>query len=356
MKKTTAKQAVQVYKKNKGNFVTQSTISLKKESDLSSLYYPGIEAVLEKIENKPELLEKMSTLQGTVLVVSTRPTLRYPLLTAKAALITEVAQVNALPLQLSYSSPKKMATILQSLEQSACAIFIAESTPKEREILEATYKGRIPLLFHEESEAAAVVSAVLNSAKLLKKSLSKTNVTLHGDDSLAQNIIRLLKENGVNNLTLVDDRGALYKRRPNMNRFKKALLKLTQTKKDSRTLEEIYKDTHIFITTEKTELKKADTELFSEKAVFVTLKAQNVELQKSQSLVSTMPDQANHITDLHIAAGIFYALSEGKKITPKTLKEAIFGLQKIYKAPQKKKIVPGLLEKNLAKKISSALS
>ena len=351
------KKALKAYQKSGGNFMTGITMSLRKESDLSMFYYPGISAVLEKILEKPEVQRKMCSHHKTFGLISTRPASYYPLLTAKAALLSSLAQVNVIPLLIRYENLANLPHILDQISINFQAIICTDFKATEKRFLEGTLHERgLPVVFHQRMEAAAVMASINNAARFLKKSVKKAQITIEGTDEVIFDLLGLLKREGADNVTLIDHKGALYHKRPNMNREKIELMKMIESKKDSSTRGELLKKTDIYISSMKENLTGETTDLLPEKAVIISLRSQVVEKHGKQALISTLPQLPNHLTDLHITAGIVSAIAEGKKYSEKTLSQAIKGLAAIYKSPRAGQLLPGLLEKNLAKKIAKSIS
>lgn len=355
MKKPYMKKAVQNARKAEGHFKTGSRIPLKKEADLASFYYPGIEEVLEKVAGNPKQLEKLSSFNRTVAVITTKGPEHYPLLSAKAALLSEVAGVNALPIMIKYDKVNQIGSVIASLAHNFQMILCTELSPLERAMAESTYSGDTPVVFHDQLQAGAVVASVMAHGKILKKSPKTISVILEGSNALAHDILHLLMKEKYANITLLDERGPLFMKRPNMNRYKKALVSLVKTKKDQRSRAEAMAETDVYINTECEELKSSESSRMGEKSLLITTRAQVIEKSKKQSIASTMPLFENHISDLHLAAGLAEALCEQKKWSDKSLTQAISGLATVYKTPKPARMIPGLLEKNMAKKIAKSI-
>jgi len=356
MVQKTHKKAVKMYAKSEGNFKTGSGMSLKKESDLSLFYFPGIMGVLEKIQGNPETQKKYCVQHKTVGIVSTRPSSYYPLLSARAGLLSEIAGVNAIPLLLKYEHLNNLPNVLDQLAVNFQMMIASDLKPLEKQMLRQAYKDKdYPLFFNDELEAAAVVSALNSAAKMLKKNLKKAKVTIDGDDDLLEEVIRLLQQEQAENIALLDEKGPLYEKRPNMNKRKIELARMLNLKKDTRSREEVLADTDLYISASTEEIGSSLTQHLPDKAVIISLKSHHIEKRPKQSLVSTLPHLPNHITDLHIAVGLASALKEGKRIKSKSLSEAMKGLQSVFKSPKQNKLVPGLLEKKLAQKIAKMI-
>ena len=140
-----------------------------------------------------------------------------------------------------------------------------------------------------------------------------------------------------------------------MNHNKNELAKLLGLSKDERTRSEVLASTDIYVSSKKGPLENKTSNSLPDKAVLISLKAELIEKKAKQTVVSTIPTLPNHITDIHLLAGITLAIAEGKKFSEKTLSEASKALATVYKRPSSKRLIPGLLEKNLAKKIAKGI-
>jgi len=354
MKKTSPKKALKTYQSAGGNFTTKNLIKLNKEADLGSFYYPGIYAIQDKISKKAANQKKYCRYHRTIGLISTKTSEQYPLLSARAALLSQVGDLNALPLIIRYGELKSLPEVLRKISPSFQLIVCTDFSLKESEIM-ATAANQTPVLFHDELEAGAVMAAVLNAAKLKKKTIKKLSITLEGSDRYMNKISELLKEAGATTIALIDERGPVYQKRPNMNRDKNLLAKKLKISKDERSREEILKESDVYINSDSEHISSSTTNHLPDKAIIISVRAEEIDKKPKQALVSTLADRPNHITDLHLAAGIAYALAEGKKYGPKTMEQAIQALAKVYKTPKADKLVPGLLEKGLAKKIAKGI-
>ncbi|MGE3278640.1 MAG: hypothetical protein AB7J40_02465 [Candidatus Altimarinota bacterium] len=356
MVQKTHKKAVKMYAKSEGNFKTGSGMPLKKESDLSLFYYPGIIGILEKIQANPESQKKYCVHHKTIGVISTRPSSYYPLLSARAGLLSEVAGVNAIPLLLRYENLNNLPALLDQLSLNFQMMIASDLKPLEKAMIREAYKEKdYPLFFTDELQAAAVITALHSASKMLKKTLKKARVTIEGDDELLEEVIQMLQKEQVENLTLLDEKGPLYEKRPNMNKRKNQLVQALKLRKDQRTREEVLSETDLYISATTDDIGASVTQHLPEKAVIISLKSHRIEKKSKQSLISTLPHLPNHLTDLHIAVGLASALKEGKKIKPASLGQAIKGLQSVFKSPKQNKLFPGLLEKKLAQKIAKMI-
>lgn len=356
MDSSIAKKAIKLYQKIAGNFRTMPALVLKKESDLAMFYYPGIEGVLAKVKEKPDTQGKYCVHHRTFGLISTKNSSHYPLLTAKAALLSQVANVNVIPLLVRYGEVHNLPKVLNQLSPNFRAILCTDFSAAEKAVVrEKMTEIAVPVFFHDQMEAAAVLSALHSSAKMMKKTIKKAKIVLEGEDELIGELLRLLAHEGLDEVTLVDHKGALYEKRPNMNQAKNELVKIMKAKKDTRSREEILGSADMYVNSSTEPVPSSTTQLLGDKAVIISLKAASVALKGRQSLISTLPNHPNHLTDLHLPAGLFAAMAEGKKYGEETILQAVKALSGVFKSPQQKKLFPGLLEKNLAKKVANGI-
>lgn len=337
---TFGKQALKLYKKGK--------FSLKKESDLGFCYYPGILSVCEKLRKKPELVK-------TVAFISTQPQSYFPLLRAKSNIVAELTGITAIPLLLRYEHPSNLPLLVRSLFGNFSVVFCDNFRYHERAVLEPERQNfQKPIFFQEELFAGAILASLSPVQKLLRKTASKLSLVLEGHGRVLKELIVRLKEQKYLHITLLDERGAVYPKRPNLNAEKIGLIQGLGVSKDARTRKEILESADVYITTMPGDITSALTSMLPEKAVIIAMNALHVAVVKKQSLISTLPHLPNHLTDLHLAAGIAEAVVHGKSLTGESLHQAIKGLEKLGK-PNPKKLFPGLLEKKLAEKIAKAI-
>lgn len=355
MKKSPQHLAFKSYQQLKGNFRTLSPVHFKKESDLGAFYYPGVSGIQKKMAENPELEAKLSKKILPIGLLSTQPKSFYPVLTAKASLLSMLSGMNVIPLLIRYEHFENLPQIVSQMAINFQAVFLAGLRPAEQEVLKNSLKPSVPLLFLDEMEALTTVAAISNAAKLLKKSPKSLRITLEGSDHLMRGIVKALLHEGFTSLTLIDERGPLYRRRPNMNKHKNELATLAKSEKIKESREEVLARTDIFLSTLGQKLEMTTTKLLPDKCVLVTLRSEAIEAKPRQTIISNLPHLPNHLTDLHIAAVLGSALGEGKQMNEKTIARAVRGLSTYYRNPTVSKIIPGLLEKNLVRKLVKSL-
>lgn len=356
MKLSTDKLALQSFQQYFGPLQVRMNVPVRKESDLSWAYYPGISSIYERMQKDPVFESRYNPLNRMVTMVSTAARPYYPVLSAKAALLSELTGMNCIPLLLKYENPTNLPMLRRSIQGSMGLMLWCHVKSLEREILDqSAAEGEEKPIFDTDLLSGAALAGILSAARFKHRQLKKLAITIDGTDLNLKFLIQELVLMGAENITIIDERGELYARRPNMNQTKIQLISLLNPKKSGRSREEIFAQTECYVTSQKGTLPIVLTNLLPDQCVIVSLQANQIEKKPHQVLISTLPQFSNHITDLHLAVGLFEAAKQGKKITHKALLQAIKGLSEIYSTPRANTMLPGLLEKNLGKKIARSI-
>ena len=257
----TSKKAILLHKKLKGKITVESKIHNLKSDDIKLIYTPGVAFVCEAIYKKPSEKYDLTSKGDNVAIVTdgTRilglgdigPYAAIPVMEGKAVLYKKFGNVNAFPICLNTSDKDKIIGTIKAIEPVFGAINLEDiESPKVLEI-SAELEKTLPIpIFHDDRHGTAVVTlaALFNSLKLVKKQLSSAKITLAGAGSAGYGICNLLRFAGCRNLIVVDSAGAIYKgRTKHMNKYKKEIAKITNPKRQKGTLDNIIKNSDVFI-------------------------------------------------------------------------------------------------------------
>ena len=354
MDKSIFKRAIKAYQNAGANFITSLNIPLKKEADLALLYYPGVDYVMDKISKKRKLQDKLCAYNKTIGIISTKSQDHYPVLTARAALVSHLTGVNAIPLMIKYGKVHNLPDIIKNLSVNFRAIYCSDFSSTEKAVIMEN-SPEIPVFFQDEVYAATHLAAIISAGKYLKSNLKKARISIEGTGPVLLEVVKQLDKERAGKITLIDERGPLYHKRPNMNYDKNRLVSIQKPPKDTRTYEQVLAETEIYVYGKREELNEKICQMLPDKAVIISNRAENISKKPKQSVISTLPQYDNHISDLHVLIGLINAIIDGKKFNEKSLSQATYSLASVYKSPSVKKMIPGLLEKNLAKKIAKGI-
>lgn len=256
-----AKDAIRLHKKLKGKITIESKISKLKPQDIQLIYTPGVAAVCQKIHAEPGQEYFLTSKANNVAIVTdgTRilglgnigPYAAMPVMEGKAVLYKKFGQVDAFPICLNTTKKQEIIDTIKAIEPAFGAINLEDiESPKVLEISEQLEKELPIPVFHDDRHGTAVVTlaALLNSFRLVKKTIKSAKIVIAGSGSAGYGICKLLSYAGCRNLLVVDSSGAIYRNREkNMNHYKNEIAKISNPKLQKGTLQEVLKNADLFI-------------------------------------------------------------------------------------------------------------
>ncbi len=257
---TTAKEAMSLHRRLKGKITVESKIRNLRQKDIKLIYTPGVAFVCEAIYKKPSEKYNLTSKGNNVAIVTdgTRilglgrigPYAALPVMEGKAVLYKKFGNVNAFPICLNTTDKDQIISTIKAIEPVFGAINLEDiESPKVLEISAELEKSLLIPVFHDDRHGTAVVAlaALLNSLKIVKKQMS-AKIILAGAGSAGYGICNLLRFAGCHNLIVVDSEGAIYKgRTKHMNKYKKEIAEITNPKRQMGTLEDVIKNSDVFI-------------------------------------------------------------------------------------------------------------
>lgn len=173
-----------------------------------------------------------------------------PVMEGKAILFHTFAGVEAFPICLSTQDPEEIIDIVKTLEPTFGGINLEDiSAPRcfyiEKRLREET---DIPI-FHDDQHGTAVIvlAGIMNACRLTGKQTSDLQVVVNGAGASAVAVTKLLMSMGVQDVIMVDSRGAIYKGRKNLNWIKEEMAEVTNQGKVKGNLAKVVKGRDVFI-------------------------------------------------------------------------------------------------------------
>ncbi len=256
-----SRKAVELHKKLKGKIVVTGKIKNLKSSEIKLIYTPGVAAVCAEIYRHPEKKYDLTSKGDNVAIVTdgTRilglgnigPYAALPVMEGKAVLYQEFGKVSAFPICLATTKKEEIITAIRAIEPAFGAINLEDiESPKVLEISDELEKLLSIPVFHDDRHGTSVVvlSALLNSLKLVKKQLSSIRIVVAGAGSAGYGICKLLTAAECKNILVTDSDGIIYRgRRKNMNKYKNELGAITNPKREKGLLIDALRDADVFI-------------------------------------------------------------------------------------------------------------
>ena len=234
------KLALVLHKKLKGKLSIESKGKLKTKTDWSTMYTPGVGAVSSYLAKHPKQAREYTMKRNTVAVVSDGSAVlglgdigaiaSLPVMEGKAAIFKEMADVDAVPIVLDTKEPEEIIRIVKAIAPGFGGINLEDiSAPKCFEI-EERLKAELDIpVMHDDQHGTAIVvlAGLINASKVVQKKMTSMKVVVVGAGAAGRAVALLLHLAGVQEIIVVDSKGAIYEGRPGLEGYKRKLAEIT---------------------------------------------------------------------------------------------------------------------------------
>lgn len=373
----TPKQILAAFKKTGARIETKSRVRIKKMSDLSLFYTPGVGVASEYLAAHPEDTKKLSVKKNSVAVISDGsavlglgnigPYGALPVMEGKALIFREFAGIDAWPIVLATQDPDEIVRTVLAIAPGWGGINLEDiAAPQcfeiERRINEAL---AIPVMHDDQHGTAIVVLAgLLNAAKVVKKPFKNLRVVVSGAGAAGHAVSMLLAAAGITDIVALDRKGAISSTRPDLPPHKKELARIN-TKKRVGDLAAVLRDADVFIGLSGKDLLHAEQ--------VRTMAPRSIVFAMANPIPEIMPDEAkaagaaviatgrsdfpNQINNALVFPGVFRgALDHGvETITQEMKLKAGRALAALVPNPVATKIVPDIFDKRVVPTIAKVI-
>ena len=244
--------AIDLHAKHRGKIAVQSKVPLETMDDLSTAYTPGVAAVCMEIARDRSKAYKFTNKGNMVAVVSDGsavlglgnigPEGSMPVMEGKALLFKELAGIDAWPICISAHEPEEIVMIVRSLAPTFGAVNLEDIAAPKCFIVEESLQDLGIPVFHDDQHGTAVVvlAAMINAVKVVNKEFHNIKVVFSGAGAGGIACAKILQVMGVENIILVDTRGAIYKGRGDLTHVKEEIAMTTNP-------DQIQGDVHVAI-------------------------------------------------------------------------------------------------------------
>lgn len=245
------------------NRVSIGSSSEGNENDtLGLIYTPGVAFVAKQISLDKKLAYDYTSKWNNVAIVcdGTRvlglgdigPEGAIPVMEGKSVLFKVLGDINAFPLCIDTQDKEEIIKFVKAIQPVFGAVNIEDiESPKVLEIVERLQKDLSIPVFHDDQHGTAIIAlaALINSLRLVRKSIDSIRVVIAGAGSAGYGIFRILKEAGCGNIIVTDSRGAIYENRIKgiNSRYKKEIADKSNPMKLSGSLADVLKGADVFI-------------------------------------------------------------------------------------------------------------
>jgi malate dehydrogenase (oxaloacetate-decarboxylating) len=223
-----------------GKLVIRSTLPLVDRESLSLAYTPGVAEVCLAIHEDERLARDYTWRARLVAVVSDGtavlglgnigPLAALPVMEGKAALFSEFAGLNAVPVVLDTTDTNEIIETVARLAPSFGGINLEDiSAPRCFEI-EARLRERLDIpVFHDDQHGTAIVvlAALRNAARITGRGLDELRVVVSGAGAAGVACTKILLAAGIGDIAVADSRGILHQGRPDLTAIKAEMARTT---------------------------------------------------------------------------------------------------------------------------------
>lgn len=239
-KKDYAKMAMILHKKLKGKLSVEVKGRLETKDEWSTMYSPGVGAVSSHLAKYPKDAREYTMKRNTVAVISDGsavlglgnigPIAGLPVMEGKCAILKTMAGIDGIPLVLDVHDVEGIIKTVKAVAPTFGAINLEDIAAPQCFEIEERLKAEldIPVMHDDQHGTAMVVTAgLINAAKVVKKDLSALKVVVIGAGAAGRAVTLLMKKAGVQDVTVTDSKGVIYKGRKDLTGYKRELAATT---------------------------------------------------------------------------------------------------------------------------------
>ena len=380
------KESLELHKRLKGKIRVQGKIDVRTTDDLSLVYSPGVAEPCRAIHADQNAVYDYTIKGNTVAIVTDGsavlglgnigPHAAIPVMEGKAMLFKKFAGIDAFPICLDTQDTDEIVRTIELMAPVFGGVNLEDiSAPRSFEVERRLQDIGIPV-FHDDQHGTAIVvlAALMNAAKVVKKSLFDLKVVINGAGAAGVAISRLLtcRDNTksdkcvtIKQMIVCDSKGIISKERTDLNDSKKELLEYTNLKNVEGTVKDAIRDADVFIGVSVGNLLTSeDIQTMAKDAIIFALANPDPEIMPEDALRggaavvgtgrSDLPNQINNVLGF---PGIFRGAldARAKRITAEMKLAAAIAIADCLPNPTADSVIPQTLNPSVAFKVAEAV-
>ncbi len=356
-------KSLELHKKYRGKIEVASKVPLENKVDLSLAYTPGVAEVSREIGRNAELAYEYTLKRNTVAVISDGSAIlglgnlgalaAIPVMEGKAAIFKRFANVDAFPICINTQDVEEIIALVKNIAPVFGGINLEDiSAPRCFEI-ENRLRAELSIpVMHDDQHGTAVVvlAGLINSIKLRGSNKEDVRIVLSGAGAAGTAITKLLLTYGFKNFIVCDSQGAIYEGRPDLNKEKQILARITNTQKLTGSLVDVLLGADIFIGVSKPGVLTSEMVQAMAKQPIIFALANpvpeimpDIAIKAGAFIVATgRSDFPNQINNSLAFPGIFRGALDNriKQFTEEMFVHAAIALADYVKDPQPNQVLP----------------
>jgi malate dehydrogenase (oxaloacetate-decarboxylating) len=210
------------------------------QRDLALAYTPGVAKPCLEIARQPGDVYKYTNKGNLVAVISNGtavlglgnigPAAALPVMEGKAALFSEFAGLNCVPIVLATTDADEIVETVVRIAPSFGGINLEDISAPRCFDIEARLRDRLDIpVFHDDQHGTAIVvlAALRNAAKVTGRELSDLRVVVSGAGAAGVACTKILLAAGIGDIAVADSRGILHAGRSDLTAVKDELARTT---------------------------------------------------------------------------------------------------------------------------------
>lgn len=376
--KSIGRQSIVLHKKYKGKIAMVGKIPLRTMQDLSLIYTPGVGAVSSYLALHKNKISQFTMKGNSIAVVSDGsavlglgnlgPEAALPVMEGKCAIFKKFANVDAIPIVLGTQNTEEIINAVKAIASSFGGINLEDiSAPRCFEIEERLKSElNIPVMHDDQHGTAIVVLAgLLNALKVVKKRIPKVKVVISGAGAAGTAVTKLLILAGAKNIVVCDTGGIISTKRPNLNKEKIGLAKITNQLNKSGNIHDALIGADVFIGVSAPNLLSVSSiKSMAKDSIVFALANPNPEITPelaykggARVVATGRSDYPNQLNNALVFPGVFRGALDHKvlQITDIMKLRAAHAVAKLIPNPSAKHIVPSIFDKRIVKTIAKVI-
>ncbi len=375
------KEALKLHKDNLGKLAVKSKVSIQDEHDLSLAYSPGVAEPCKKIFKNSKRIYDYTNKSNFVAVVSNGSAVlglgnigakaAMPVMEGKAVLFKEFAGVDAFPICLAEQDPDQIIETVKRISVVFGGINLEDIKAPECFYIEKRLKEELDIpVFHDDQHGTAVITmaGLINALKIVDKNMRDVKVVVNGAGAAGFSISKMLLLEGVQDIVVLDSKGAIYEGRDNLNQSKKELSNLTNKDNKKGELKDLIKKADVFIGVSVADIMtKEMVKTMADDPIIFAMANPNPEIIPEKAVAggarvvgTGRSDYPNQINNVLAFPGIFRGALDvrAKEINEEMKRAAAYALAGLIKVDQLKPnyIIPKPFDPRIGPTIAAAVS
>ncbi len=371
-------ESLEFHKKLGGKIALAPKAKINDRHDLSLAYTPGVAEPCRAIAKDPEAIWDYTSRRNWVAVITDGsavlglgdigPAAGMPVMEGKCVLFKEFADLDAFPIALKTQNVEEIIEIVKQLSLSFGGVNLEDiSAPRCFEIEERLIKELdIPVMHDDQHGTAMVVLAGLtNALKITGREFATTKIVVAGAGAAGTAITKMLLAAGVKDIVVADSKGVIGPGRTDLNAPKQQLLTITNPRQVDGTLAQAMIGADVFVGVSAPGIvTKEMVQAMAPKSIVFALSNPTPEVMPDVAkeggayIVATgRSDYPNQVNNVLAYPGVFRGALDVRapQITSAMKLAAAKALADYVTEPTVDKIIPDVLDKNVAKAVAEAV-